>query len=283
MTAHTTTVFEYRRRGGLEVLAWPAFDPFPVDVMVTTRQGGVSAGDSGQYATLNLGLHVGDDPQHVQENRRRTAEAIGTALGDFVFCRQSHGSQARVVSAPDRGRGTVTTDDAVADTDALVTADPGTVLAVLVADCVPLVLYDPRAHVLACVHAGWRGTVAKVAQSAVTAMCSLGSRPGDVVAGIGPAVSPAGYQVGEDVRDAVEETFGQDTHSVIRPDGSGRWLCDTWAANKLVLREAGLRDEHIHLAAVPTGAGEGRFFSHRETQPCGRFAAVAKLRPREGA
>jgi polyphenol oxidase len=281
MTAHTTTSFEYRRRGGLAVLAWPAFDPFPVDVMVTTRDGGVSSGALGQYATLNLGLHVGDDPRHVQENRRRTAEAIGAALGDFVFCRQSHGRQARVVSARDRGRGTVTTDDAVADTDALVTADPGTVLAVLVADCVPLVLYDPRAHVLACVHAGWRGTVAKVAHSAVTAMRSLGSQPRDVVAGLGPAVSPAGYQVGEDVRAAVEEAFGQDAGSVIQPDGSGKWLCDTWAANRLVLREAGLRDQHIHLAAVPTGAGGGRFFSHREAQPCGRFAAVARLRPRE--
>jgi len=173
-------------------------------------------------------------------------------------------------------------DDAVSDTDALVTADPGTVLAVLVADCVPLVLYDPRAHVLACVHAGWRGTVARVAGAALAAMRSLGSQPRDVIAGLGPAVAPDRYQVGGDVLAAVQGAFGPDAASVIRPDRAGKWLLDTWAANRLVLRESGVRDDHMHTAAVPTGAAAGRFFSHREAQPCGRFAAVARLRPRSG-
>src|SRR5215468_4309267 len=135
-----------RQRAGLPVLTWPAFDPLPVEALVTTRHGGVSAG---RYATLNLSFAVGDEAANVRENRRRAAAAPA---------------------------------------DALVTTAPGTVLAILEADCVPIVLYDPGAHVLACVHAGWRGTVARAAEAALAAMCSLGTRPEDVVAGIGPAI-----------------------------------------------------------------------------------------------
>ena len=133
------------------MLAWPAFDGHPVDALVTSRQGGVSAGP---YASLNLGLHVGDSTAAVLENRRRTAAALGADLGDLVFCHQSHGRNVQVVTAADRGRGTLSQDDAIAATDALVTAEPGVVLVVMVADCVPIVLYDPVARVLSCVHAG---------------------------------------------------------------------------------------------------------------------------------
>ena len=267
-----------RRRGGLDVLTWPAFDALDVDVMVTTRHGGVS---SGSYASLNLGLHVGDDEADVLENRRRAASALGADPGDFVFCVQAHGPNVQVVTAADRGRGTLTQQDAIPGTDALVTRDPGVALTVMVADCVPIVLYDPRAHVLACVHAGWRGTVARVSEAAVTAMQSLGSRPPDVVAGLGPAIAPERYQVGEDVYHAAGQGLGPSAAQVIREDGTGRWLFDLWTANRIVLRDAGVREDHMHLAQVPTGSGPGLFFSDREVRPCGRFAAVARLRPRD--
>src|SRR5580700_3145430 len=100
MTASATTSYELRERGGLEILAWPAFDAFEVDIAVTTRHGGVSAGS---YASLNLGLHVGDKPAHVLENRRRAATALGAGPGDFVFCVQAHGPNVQVVTAADRG------------------------------------------------------------------------------------------------------------------------------------------------------------------------------------
>jgi len=260
------------------VLAWPAFDGHPVDVLVTSRQGGVSAGP---YESLNLGLHVGDSAGAVLENRRRTAAALGAALGDLVFCNQSHGRNVHVVTAADRGRGTLSQDDAIAATDALVTSEPGIGLVVMVADCVPIVLYDPVARVLSCVHAGWRGTVARVSQAAVEAMAALGSEPRDIIAGIGPAISPERYQVGRDVAGQARQCFGpQRTDDVLRPDGAGRWLFDLWSANRIVLRDAGLRDGSIHLAAVPTGpAGQSPFFSDRAARPCGRFAAVARLCP----
>lgn len=287
MIAPPTASSEFRRVRGLDVLTWPAFDAFPLDAVVTTRRGGISAG---AYAALNLSFMVGDDPGHVLENRRRAAAALGADLADFVFAAQVHGNTARIVGPADRGRGTRAAADAVPGADVLVTADPGPVLAVLAADCVPIVLYDPAAHVLACAHAGWRGTVTRAAAAAVSAMRSLGSRPADIVAGVGPAVAAARYQVSAEVADAATAAFGDQAPAVLEPAGPGQWRFDLWAANRLVLREAGLPDANIHLTDVPTGpaATSGpangtrpTFFSHRAEQPCGRFAAIARLHRKE--
>ena len=278
--ADATTSAALRERAGLPVLTWPVFEPLPVDAIVTTRRGGVSAG---RYATLNLSFAVGDEAANVHENRRRVAAALGTGPAAFVFARQVHGSGAEVVSAADRGRGTLGADDAIGPADALVTREPGTVLAILVADCVPIVLYDPAAHVLACVHAGWRGTVARAARAALAAMGSLGTRPEDVVAGIGPAIAPGSYQVGGDVAAAARDAFGEQAPALLRPDaagGPGRWLFDLPTANRHILRAAGVPDSHIHVVATPTGPGPGLFFSHRAEHPCGRFALAAQLEPR---
>jgi YfiH family protein len=278
--ASATTAAGLRERAGLTVLTWPVFEPLPVDAIVTTRRGGVSAG---RYATLNLSFAVGDEAANVRENRSRAAAALGTGLAAFVFARQVHGSRAEIVSAADRGRGTLAADDAIGPADALVTATAGTVLAILVADCVPIVLYDPAAHVLACVHAGWRGTVARTAGAALAAMGSLGTRPRDVVAGIGPSIAPGSYQVGGDVAAAARDAFGEQAPALLRPDaagGPGRWLFDLPAANRHILRAAGVPDSHIHVAATPTGPGPGLFFSHRAEHPCGRFALAAQLEPR---
>jgi purine-nucleoside/S-methyl-5'-thioadenosine phosphorylase / adenosine deaminase len=280
MAAPAAATSGLRRRSDLDALTWPAFDGLDLDVLVTTRNGGISAGP---YASLNLGLHVGDGDKEVLENRRRVAEVLGAELGDFVFCDQAHGRAVHVVSAKDRGRGSLSLADAIGDADALVTAEPGIVLAVMVADCVPIVIYDPVAHVLACVHAGWRGTVARVSEAAVAAMRGLGASPENMIAGLGPAISPDKYQVGDDVVRAAKEGLGGAAAEVIRPDGTGKWLFDLWAANRIVLGEAGLADGQVHAAAIPTGSsGSGLFFSHREARPCGRFAAVARLRPRSG-
>jgi YfiH family protein len=285
MIAPPTASSVFRQVGDLDVLTWPVFDGYPLAALVTTRGGGVSAG---AYGTLNLSFMVGDDPGHVLANRRRAAAALDADLADFVFAAQVHGDVAQVVGAADRGRGTLTAADAVPGADVLVTADPGTVLAVLAADCVPIVLYDPRAHVLACAHSGWRGTVARTAAAAVRAMAALGSRPADVIAGVGPAIPATRYQVGAQVAAAATGTFGDQVPAVLEPAGPDQWRFDLWAANRLVLREAGLQDANIHVTDAPTGPGgtgpdpTGRsFFSHRAQQPCGRFAAIARLEPRD--
>jgi polyphenol oxidase len=311
MTAHTqpppaaTAPAGLRAAGALTLLTWPALDASGVDAAVTARGGGVS---SGPYATLNLSLTVGDDPARVLENRRRLAEAFGASPGDFVFARQVHGAGVRIVGDADRGSGAFTVDDAIPDTDALVTTSPGVVLAILTADCVPIVLHDPVAGVLACVHAGWRGTVARVCAAAVAAMTSLGSRPSDVIAGLGPTAAPARYQVGPDVHHAVTQAFGPAAPAFLRPDPAApdHWLLDQWAANRHILGEAGLPGYQIHITDLPTGPidpatraihtppatpaapaapasrtdppSHGYFFSDRFARPCGRLALVARLR-----
>jgi purine-nucleoside/S-methyl-5'-thioadenosine phosphorylase / adenosine deaminase len=285
MTSHTqsppSTVF--RAVGGLRLLTWPALDASGADAAVTARSGGVSPGP---YATLNLSLSVGDDPAGVLENRRRLAAGFGARPEDFVFARQVHGAGVRVVGLADRGSGAFSLDDAIADADALVTSSPGVALAILTADCVPVVLHDPVAGVLACVHAGWRGTVARVSAAAVAAMRALGTRPSDIVAGIGPAIAASRYQVGPDVHQAVTRAFGPNA-AFIRPDARpgaapDRWLLDLRAANRHALREAGVPDPRIHATTLPTGpadpASPGYFFSDRSARPCGRLALVARLR-----
>jgi YfiH family protein len=258
-----------------DVLRWPAFAGLAVDAVVTTRAGGVSGGP---YASLNLGLHVGDDPAAVRENRARAAGALDLGRDDLVFARQVHGRAVAVVGAADRGRGAHGDDDALDGVDALVTATPGLGLAVLAADCVPLVVYDPTAHVLGCVHAGWRGTVARVAAAAIEAMEGLGARAGDVLAAIGPAIEPDRYQVGPEVADAAADAFGHRAGGLLRPDGTGRWLFDLGAANRLALLDSGVAPGRILPARV--GTGDARFYSDRAVRPCGRHAAIAVLRDR---
>ena len=272
-------VTSLRNVAGMHLLTWAAFADQRADAFVTARAGGVSAGP---YESLNLGLSVGDDPAAVVENRRRVAAAIDADLGDFVFTGQVHGAGVRVVTAADAGTGALALDEPVPEGDVLVTADPSVVLAILTADCVPVVLVDSAAGVLACVHAGWRGTVARACAAAVDAMTGLGAVPDRIVAGIGPAIAADRYQVGAEVAQAAGDAFSgsaaESAQAVIRPDGTGRWLFDLPSANRLVLRESGVRDGNIHVTEYVTGTGV--FFSDRSARPCGRLALVARLRAR---
>jgi YfiH family protein len=267
---------DWRAAGGIDVMTWPAFDDFDLDVVMTTRHGGVS---TGVYGSLNVGLHVGDEDNLVVENRRRAAGAVGAPLEDLVICNQTHGRGVHIATGADRARGTTSLRSAVDGIDALVTTKPGLVLTMMVADCVPIALYSPPAHVAAAVHSGWRGTVVRVTQAAVEAMVELGAAPQDIVAGLGPAVAPDRYKVGPEVMEAAVECFGGDTDDVLRASGDETWLFDLWEANRRILVEAGLDMDNIHTARIPSG-GDGPFFSDRDARPCGRNALLVRIRPR---
>lgn len=264
----TPTAPPLESRAGLPVLTWPLFDGCGVDAAVTTRHGGVS---TGPYESLNLSLRVGDRPEAALANRARVAAAFGATLDDLVLPAQVHDRTVATVGDADRGRGARDWESSVPAADALVTATPGPVLAVLAADCVPLVLADPVARVVAVVHAGWRGTVAGVTTAAVSAMAGLGASPTRILAGVGPSIAADRYQVGAEVADAARAA-GLD--EAVRPDGTGRFLFDLVAANSRQLRDAGVTA--VSTAGVTTG---GDFFSHRAGAPTGRFAAVARLVP----
>jgi len=254
-------------------MTWPIFDGLGLDAVITTRAGGVSRG---RYTSLNLGLHVGDDPEAVLSNRRRAAATVGGTIDDLVFCQQVHGSQAAVVTGRDRGRGATSSSDAIAGADALITSVAGPVLVIMVADCVPLVLFDPVRRIVACVHAGWGGTVRAVTSAVVERLAGLGSDPADLVVGIGPSISPQRYQVGADVAEAVGTAFGPRAPELIRPAGTGAWTFDLWQANLIQLTSAGVPASRIQLAGLDTGP-QTPFFSHRSEGPTGRFAVLARL------
>jgi len=274
----TRAGFVRRGSGGLAVHGWTALSGLPVEAWVTGRDGGVSAG---RHASLNLALHVGDEPAAVLENRSRLAAALGYDPGDAVFCEQTHGPSVALVGAADRGRGTLTRDDALQATDAMITRTPGVVLVVMVADCVPIVLYDPVTHTLACIHAGWGGTVRGITPATLARLRELGVDPANLVAGVGPSIAPTRYQVGPEVAEAASAAFGDRCATVLSPDPGheGRWLFDLWQAAAVQLAAGGVREANLHVAGLDTGSGTP-FYSHRSEGPTGRFALVARLEER---
>ena len=262
--------------GGLTLHGWTALRDLPVEARVTGRDGGVSTGG---HASLNLALHVGDNPAAVLENRSRLARALGYAPGDAVFCEQTHGPAVALVTAAERGRGALARDDALQATDALITRTPGVVLVVMVADCVPIVLYDPATHTLACIHAGWGGTVRGITPATLARLRELGVDPANLVAGVGPSIAPSRYQVGPEVAEAASAAIGGAEALLPDPAHDGRWLFDLWQAAAVQLAAGGVREENIHLAGLDTGPGTP-FYSHRSEGPTGRFALVARLEER---
>ncbi|MGZ3428856.1 MAG: polyphenol oxidase family protein, partial [Polyangia bacterium] len=156
----------------------------------STRRGGVS---TGRYATLNVGGKWGDDPEHVAHNRRRLAAAGGFDLSRLYTARQVHGARVALVV-----EGTLPERVAETEADVVVTAQPGAVVGVYTADCVPILVADDEGRVAAA-HAGWRGTVAGVAAAAVEALVSIGARRERLRAALGPSICARCFEVGDEV------------------------------------------------------------------------------------
>jgi YfiH family protein len=249
---------------------------------ITERGGGISRPP---FTSLNLGLHVGDQPADVIQNRRRLAAALDARLEDFCFAEQCHGHRIAIVGEADRGRGALDSATALPATDALITDRLGLWLAVLVADCVPVILADPVRGVVGLVHAGWRGTVDGIAARTVAMMNeAFGCRPADIHAVIGPSIGPDDFEVGPEVVREFRMAFPQERWpELIRPGAGDRSFVDLWRANALQLEAAGLNPDHIERAMISTASTTERFFSHRaEGGHTGRFASVVAWSPEAG-
>lgn len=229
--------------------------------MVTTRAGGAS---TAPYDSFNLGAGVGDDPADVRANRHRLASGIGLADDRLVWMSQVHGTAATVVHGPQ--------PHAVPDTDALVTGQPRLGLVALTADCVPVLMADPVARVIAAVHAGRVGAAGGVVTSALEAMRTEGARVDRVEALLGPAVCGACYEVPPDLRDATER----------RLPGSA---CRTSAGTAGLDLRAGLWRQLADAGVARIGVDprctveDPDLYSHRRDGTTGRLAAVIWLDP----
>lgn len=255
------------------------FSLFPEDIAthgISTRLGGVS---KPPFESLNLALHVGDEPAAVGENRRRFCRALGLSEERLCTAEQVHGERIVRVTAAEAGRGARAYADAIAGTDALMTDVPGIPLLLCYADCMPVLLLDPVHKAAAVVHAGWKGTALGIAGKTVRAMqAAFGTRPEDCLAAIAPAIGASCYEIGEDVAAKFQAAFPAFGEKIVRRV-SGRPHLDLWQANYRQLEAAGLLSRHIEIAAVCTACNTGLFFSYRaEKGTTGRIGAMIALK-----
>lgn len=222
-----------------------------------TRAGGVSGG---LYASLNCGVGSQDDPGRVAENRARVLTALGAEPGRLASPYQVHSAQAVVADAPwPRAE--------APKVDAVVTATPGLAIGVLTADCAPVLFCDPQARVVGAAHAGWRGALTGVLEAAVAAMEGLGARRGRIAAAIGPTISQAAYEVGEEFRGQFLAEAAHNERYFSYPQAGARPHFDlpAYAADRL--RTAGLAQ--VEVLALCTYGEPERFFSFRRATHCG--------------
>jgi polyphenol oxidase len=231
----------------------------------TTRQGG----DDGRQS-FNLSRGVGDNPKVVAQNRSQVLLALGMADAMQVEASQVHGATVAVVGRGDAGH-------IITGADGLVTSERGLMLAVHSADCVPLLLADPSRHVVAAVHAGWRGVAAGIAAEAVTVMADrFGSRPADLHGAIGPCIGPCHYEVDEPVIARLRTwPWWED---VVTPNPRGRWQLDLREATRRQLSERGVPVIQIETLDWCTFEHPELFYSYRRDGSSGRMEAVIGLR-----
>ena len=260
---------------GVTYLAAPAFDAAGgVAHGFSTRLGGVS---EGIWASLDLGVSCGDDPDRVRENHRRFFAAIGADGDKLALTNQVHGGEIRAVTSADWKRDVYDKPDYEAD--GLVTATPGVILKVTAADCLPILFYDPVRRVIAAVHAGWRGTASGIAGSAVERMCQIyGSRPEDILAAIGPGISQCCFETHEDVPNAMMAALGASALQCMEVKETGKFAVDLKGLNRMRLLAAGLTEEHIALCADCTACLPDKYWSHRKMGTArGSMAAAIQL------
>ena len=229
----------------------------------STRLGGKSRGI---YASLNLGMNRGDDPENVRENWRYFSRIAGFGTERFVFKSQVHGNTVKIASSQDLQ--TVGDGLKTEEADGLVTAERGLPLAVFTADCAPLLMEDPEAGVIAAVHCGWRSTAADIMGEAVRAMRLLGAAPARIRAVIGPCLRAACFETGPEVPQAMENMLRESPEGLWRPEEghSGKYLVDLTGIIHRRLRQLGLSPEHLGTAGGCTLSEPDRYWSHRYTR-----------------
>jgi hypothetical protein len=230
---------------------WPA--PASVETWQTTRVGGVSAG---AYASMNLALHVGDDQAAVAENRARLRSTLALP-GEPHWLDQIHGCRVLDLDRGDSGQA-----------DGAVTSRPGQVLAVMTADCLPVLLASKDGHRIGVAHAGWRGLANGVLEAAID---TFGCRPQDILAWLGPAIGQDAFEVGDEVRADFVSADSQAGRAFDR-NARGRWQANLHVLAGQALERAGVSD--IFGAAACSFRDASRYFSHRREAPCGRMASL---------
>lgn len=225
----------------------------------STRLGGVS---HAPWESLNLGRSRVDNPEHVKENHLRFSRAIGSDVDGVIMCQQVHSDIVQVVTCQDRL--THLYDLNNFEADAMVTNCPGLVLSVFYADCIPILLYDPKQQAIGAVHSGWRGTALGIVKRTVEKMIAqYGSSPSDILAAIGPGICPRCFETHMDVPEAMNEALGMDAWPFIYPLPQEKYGIDLKGLIGRQLEQAGLNPLHIDRSDLCTACHPELFWSHR--------------------
>jgi len=264
----TETGFVWRERDGVKVLACPALDDAGFVNGFSTRLGGVSAFPDGD---LNLAGYNEDLAENIEENRRRFLAVLGPEF-KLATVWQVHGDAIKMIV----GQDDITENDKKAD--AVISNLGGILAGVKTADCVPVLIGDPKMGAFAAIHAGWRGTVQSIVRKSVERLSlEYGSNPADMIAAIGPAAGCANYEIGYDVMDAFAENFaGSEKYFTPRRDGHA--LVDLHLANHDQLTASGVTGSNIYTAPFCTMQRPDLFFSYRlEKQQYGKTGRLMSV------
>ncbi len=241
-----------------------AFEAYP-DVRhgIFTRSGGKSLSP---FDSLNVGYGLGDNEDNVAANRQRIAHCMDDA--ELIFTRQVHGAEVLVIDSEEADKDGIKAGPGMGD--AMVTDVRGKTLAIQVADCQPVFLFDPVGKVVANVHSGWRGSIQNIVGRSVAVLAErFGSLPGNIIAGVGPSLGPCCAEFVNYRREIPESLWGYKHRSV---------FFNFWALTRDQLRDAGLPASNIEIGGICTKCHGDRFFSYRQNNLTGRFAAVIGLK-----
>lgn len=235
------------------LLGYESLSSYPnIFHFVTTRQGGCSTGN---YSSFNCSPFSGDDMKSVCSNIQILLSAFPKQPKELVIPKQVHGTEVGIITSEPQS---------LDGLDALVTNERGYCLCVSTADCVPVLLYDPVHKAVAAVHAGWRGTVARIVQRTLEVMkATYASEPKDVIACIGPSISVDVFEVGTEVYDAFRDAGFNLEKVAYWHTKMEKWHIDLWEANRWLLTEAGVLYRNIEVAEMCTYMCEEQFFSAR--------------------
>ena len=226
----------------------------------STRLGGIS---EGMWASLNLGVSRGDDPDHVRENYRRFLTAIGAQGPRMAMSNQVHENHVRVITKADVKEDPY--EKVTYEADGLVTDLPGVTLVIFSADCLPILYYDPVRQVVAAAHAGWRGTAADIAGAVVRKMEEVyGCDPQNILAAIGPGIGPCCFETHEDVPNAMMAAFSTQVLKYLHIQENGKYSVDLKGINAMRLEKAGIPTENIGVCELCTSCHPDLFWSHRQ-------------------
>ena len=269
-------MFKWIKKDAIHYLILEEFHEYGVRAYFTSRKGGGVS--QNEYSSLNMGLHTLDNNDNVLTNRKYFSEALNIDHDNLTAGEQIHGNRVHVVSEEDKGSGALDYENSIKGVDALITDIKGLPLISFYADCVPLFFLDPVHKIGGVAHAGWKGTVKKIAIKTLNKMSDyFGSTPDDCIVGIGPSISRKNYEVDNYVVDKFKKEFAF-YKEVIDKNKDGTYQLDLPLSNYKILKKAGVKENNIINSSICTFDKKEYFYSYRrDNGKTGRMASIFVL------